>query len=86
MQKVTSASCRILESERYSIRFKIRHYKIVRIINTMERYIQKIGDVLIFFNLDGIHHIVNPNRHVFERYIVLFIRNPKFKILDSFFK
>ncbi|XP_031616334.1 sodium channel protein Nach-like [Contarinia nasturtii] len=40
---------------------------LVRFIGTVDQCIQKIGKFLKFLNFDGIQHLTDPNRHIFER-------------------
>lgn len=57
------------KSRKYSQRFRIEHKKIYRILSILEISIQKIGEILKIFQLDGIHHIVDQQKHILERYV-----------------
>lgn len=50
-------------------RIRRQSIKLVRIMNSLDRSIQKIGGILKFFQFDGIHHIIDEGRHIFERYV-----------------
>lgn len=45
----------------------MEHRKIYRIFSILEISIQKIGEILKIFQLDGIHHIVDQQKHILER-------------------
>lgn len=55
-------------TKRFS-RFKKRHPKIFVFFNHLDRTIKRIGEFLIIFNLDGIRHIVDQDRHIIERQV-----------------
>lgn len=55
------------KSRKYSQRFKREQIKLFRFIYTLEQPLQKIGEILKFFQLDGIHHIVDRQKHILER-------------------
>lgn len=47
--------------------FKSKHVKLFGILSALERWIHKIGRILKFCQLEGIHHIVDERKHLLER-------------------
>lgn len=47
--------------------FKSKYLKFFGILSALERWIHKIGRILKFCQLEGIHHIVDERKHLLER-------------------
>lgn len=53
--------------------FKKQHKRLFVILNYIDHLIQSIGEVLKFFQLEGIHHIIDKRKHVVERFVLALI-------------
>lgn len=55
------------KKRRKNSQFKKHQLKLFRFFGIVEHSIQKVGEILKFFHVDGIHHMVDKEKHILER-------------------